>query len=353
MKKTKLVITGGHLTPAIAFIDKVKDKFDLYYLSRLYSQEKTGQISVEWDEIKKRNINYIYLKNLTRFSLSFNFFVKFFKSINESIKILKKIRPDLIVSFGSYVSVPIVISAFLLHIPIIVSEQTQSLGLANLVGGLLAKKICFTFDVPFIFKNKGEVIGNPIREQLFSNFTPEWSKNIKKPILTVLGGNQGSLFLNNFIFENIDKLTKQFTIVHATGKDSKLYKPYKKALFLKNKYKHTYFPYEWIDVKLLGFLYKNSQLFLSRSGANTVYELAVFRAKAILVPLPISRWNEQLKNAKWYTKKGLGIYITQDKFNINSFFLGIDKLKSLKAKDFSIPLDANKKFIKCIYELIK
>ena len=140
----KIFITGGHFAPAKAVIDKLSG-WEIFYLGRKYAMEDEKTEALEFREIK--NAHYLVI---TTGRLQRKFFVNWSQSVKALLKIpwgfiqsffyLLKYRPDVILSFGGYVALPVVINAWFLDIPVITHEQTKSLGLANKIIALLAKK---------------------------------------------------------------------------------------------------------------------------------------------------------------------------------------------------------------------
>ncbi|MBT4124464.1 MAG: UDP-N-acetylglucosamine--N-acetylmuramyl-(pentapeptide) pyrophosphoryl-undecaprenol N-acetylglucosamine transferase [Candidatus Pacebacteria bacterium] len=367
----KILITGGHLTPALSYIDWVKKnqpKDKLVFAGRDFSQDKLQQKAVEKYEVEKRNVSFISF-SAVRFGKSFFSHILteaplFLKSIIKAKKILKNQKTMVVVSFGGYVAVPFVLAAFLLKIPVVTHEQTMVAGFANTIIGFFAKKIAVSFeDTASEFpEDKVVVTGNLLRSGVFSSRhqKPAWFKNNSdKPILLIMGGNQGSQAINEIILESLPELVQNWTVVHQCGKPTKE-RNYKLVLetaksHLSTKYQDSYFVTEWIDGRDLFWLYRNSIAAVSRSGANATQELAVAGLPTIFVPLPMAHKNEQHKNAQWLVNIGGAILIDQAGLDSESLSIALDKIKTFQKpmkealSKLSFSKDAAKKF----YEITK
>lgn len=323
-----IVITGGHLTPALAIIEEIqkdKQKWQIYYFGRKYALHHNQQTSFEYNIIKsKKNIKFIRLitGKLHRKISKFMFFkdlVKIPIGFLFAFYYLIKIKPDLIISFGGFLSVPVVITGKILGIPSIAHEQTTTLGLANKINSYFVNKICLSF--PILKHKKAILTGNPIAKNILQAKISEnkkltnFIKNSKKPILFITGGKTGSQILNKSIVKIKNKLTKNFKIIHQIGLDPN-FKETATENYLRIRFTNN-----------MGYLLKKSDLVISRAGANIVTELATLKTKAILIPIPWSSQNEQYKNAEFLEKTGLARIIEQENltskkllYTINSFY---------------------------------
>lgn len=350
----KIVICGGHLTPALALIDQLKKEknLELIFFGRKFSTEGSENISAEFKEIEQQNIKFVNIKagrlsrKLTRHALGsyakipLGFFLSFYY--------LLKVRPKLIISFGGYLSLPVVFCGWLLGIDSICHEQAITPGLANRINSLFSRKIYVSWQnsAKYFPKEKTEVVGNLTRRDIFQT-KPQNPKiaaflNKNPNYILVTGGNQGSHFINNLVFTNIKKL-KDFSIFHILGTAN-----YRGDHLKAKKIKFgNYFACDFVSTKDIGAVLNNASFLIARSGANTVWELAVLGIPAIFIPLPNSAGNEQLENAKILEKAGSATIIEQKNLSAGSLkdviFTMQEKLNSYKskAKDFSKTLPRN------------
>lgn len=318
----KIIVTGGHLTPAVAVIDEIlrrKLPWEIVFVGRVHALEGSRERAKEQEVIERKKIRFIPLhtgrlqRTVTRetlFSL-----LKIPYGFIEAFRICSREKPDAVVSFGGYIALPVVVAAFLLRIPVLTHEQTRVTGLANTIIAKFAQKICVSFpDIHHAFPPKKVVYtGLPIRKGIFSiPKKPPMNLPIKEfPLLYITGGMTGSVSINSLVFPLIPQLIARYTVIHQTGKMS-----FMKAQEVKQKlpaaYRKRYVIEDYFDEHVVGWILQSSRLVICRSGANTVTELALLGKQALLIPLPWSGGGEQLENARWLRDVGLGSIITQN-----------------------------------------
>ncbi len=325
----KILITGAHFTPAQAVIEEIK-KFshtEVVYIGRKHTQEGDKALSVESQVLSKMGVKFIpIVAGRLRRSIDFYTLISLFKiplGFIQSFFILLKERPDVILSFGGYVAVPTVINGWLLSIPIIVHEQTLVSGLANQISNFFADKIAVSYDKNYSFnKDKLVLTGNPIRLELLDSSTTgsgkyevreiikESSKN-RLPLIYITGGNQGSDVINRAVTEILEELSKRAYIIHQTGESK--FQHFEKLSEKKKSLKsqERYLVQKWFDASDVAAVFKSADLVISRSGANTLLELAYFGIPTITIPLPGLYKNEQAVNADFFEKLGLCEVISQ------------------------------------------
>lgn len=319
----KIVLIGGHLAPALSVLEALPKNTQVLFIGRKYALEGDDALSLEYKTITSLNIPFVGLntgrlqRKVTRFTL-FSL-LKFPFGIIKSFLILIEFRPDIVVGFGGYVCVPVIFCAFILRIPVVIHEQTLEVGLANGVVSRFAKKICISWDSSrkYFPKDKVVMTGNPIRK--FPILNSQFSIfNNKLPTIYITGGSSGSHFINVLVEGIMEELLKKYNIVHQAG-DAHEYCDFDRLKQLRaslpEKLRDNYILEKFIEPSQIGDLLNLSSLVISRSGINTVTELIYFEKPAILFPLPFAQNNEQLKNAKFLEKIGLGIVLRQAKAN--------------------------------------
>lgn len=269
------------------------------------------------------------------------------KSFFIASKLIKKIKPNIIVSFGGYVSVPVIIASFFQKIPSITHEQTLTNSLTTKINSLFVNKVALSFNnqnqknkLP---KNKIVVTGNLLRQELFQ---PQKSK-IKNSIdIFITAGNQGSHFINLLIKQILPQL-KNYFIIHQTGKND--FSAFKKL----EKTYPNYQVFDYIDAKDIAHVLNKSKLIISRSGANTSQEIAALNKKSILIPLRVSQQNEQFLNALWVKEKQPNIteIIKEENLNEINLLQTINNLISIKSSN-KITKNNNPKLLNLIHEII-
>lgn len=331
----KIVITGGHITPALALLPILLKKHDILFVVRKHTYEGDEGTSFEYDVLKKQNAPFTTItagrlqRRFTRYTIPS--FLKFPAGFVESLRILREFRPDLILSFGGYVALPVCLAGATLKIPIVIHEQTVKMGLANKLIATIARKICVSFreSLTYVPQSKSVLTGNPIRNELFHPpaKSPFSLKEGSFPIIYVTGGSGGSHVINSLVGEILEPLLEKYIVIHQTG-DSKQYNDFerlgKKHETLSPSLQSRYIVRRFINEKELAWIYSHASLLIGRSGANTVYEVLAFGLPSLLIPLPWAGGSEQEANADLVKKVGLGIVLTQEGLTGNKLFSEIN-----------------------------
>ena len=230
------------------------------------------------------------------------------KGYFEAKKILKKLRPNVVFSKGGFVTVPVVIAARRLHIPVIIHESDITPGLANKLSIPSASRVCCNFPetIEHLPKGKAVLTGSPIRQELFQGRRDQGLKlcgfQPDKPVLLIIGGSLGSVAINNAIRSNLDELLKTYQLIHLCGKgnlDQSLEgrKGYRQFEYVKDDLKHYF---------------ACADIIVSRAGANAICELLALRKPNILIPLGLNASRgDQILNAKSFEKQGYS-YVLQE-----------------------------------------
>ncbi len=342
----KILITGAHFTPAVAVIEellKMEPFAQIIYVGRKTTLEGDNSSSVESKVLPSMGVKFIPIiaGRLRRHFDPYTIisFLKIPVGFIQAFFILVSQKPDVILSFGGYIAVPLVVMGWFLSVPIIVHEQTLVLGLANKISNLFADKIAVSFPT----KNpKAILTGNPLRKEIINNVKQYHRKSVN---ILVTGGNQGSHVINLAIEKSLDRLTKIASITHVTG-DNK-FGDFERLEKLQNQ---RYIVKKWIG-EGWGRRLKQADLVVSRAGINTLSELAYLSLPALVIPIPYLYKDEQNKNAKFFEELGLVKILPQSKLNAKTLYENIknmlDNLKKLKenarkAKEIIIP-DAAKR----------
>ena len=326
----KIVMTGGgtagHVTPNIALFDSLqKDGYEIHYIGSYEGIEKG---LIEDKKIPYYGISsgkfrrYRSWKNLTDpFRVLHGFF--------QARRLLGRIRPNVVFSKGGFVSVPVVMAAKTRHIPVIIHESDLTPGLANKLAMPSATKVCCNFPetLPYLPKEKAVLTGSPIRQELlhgnkqaakdFCGFTGDL------PILMVMGGSIGSVYINNAIRGCIDTLLTKYQIIHLCGKgniDESL------------KDKKGYAQFEYISENLPE-LFAAADLVVARAGANSICELLALHKPNILIPLSrnASR-GDQILNANSFAKQGFSAVLEEEEVTSEKLMATIDDVMAHRNK---------------------
>jgi len=253
-----------------------------------------------------------------------------------------------VVSFGGYVSVPVIISSFLKKIPSITHEQTLTNSLTTKINSLFVNKIALSFDnkqqKEKLPKDKIVITGNLLRQEIFHPQKNKIGDNID---ILITAGNQGSHIINLLIKKNLPEL-KNYYIIHQTGK--KDFSSFKQLTKTYPKYK----VFDYLESKDMAYVLNKTNLIIGRSGANTCQEIVALNKKSILIPLKISQQNEQLLNALWVKEKNPKntIIIEEKDLTEKNILEKIKKLITTKTKENSIKNTDNLKLLNLIHEIL-
>lgn len=313
--------TAGHVTPNLPLMAFFKEKgWGVEYIG--------SENSIEKEIIHNGGFAFHAVKNgkLRRYFSLRNFTdpLKILIGIGQAFRLLKKIKPKVVFSKGGFVAFPVVVGAWLNRIPVVAHESDISPGLANRLCIPFIHTLCVTFEetrkhlhkkIPVI------VTGTPLREELFQgnkqNGLDLCGFNQNKPCLLVMGGGSGAESINKNIRTMIHDLTKTFQIIHLCGKG-------KRDEHLEGLSNYKQFEYANSE---LPDLFACADMVISRSGANSLYEILALGKPHILVPLSarVSR-GDQIHNARYYEKMGVSIVIDDEKLNEETLKQGLERL---------------------------
>lgn len=330
MGKKRILITGGgtggHVHPSLSVIAEIKKTFGEEEVEFIYVGSGNDIERVIRDDVKR---SYTIATGKFRRYFSWRNFTDIFRVIigfAHSLIILFREYPDVVFSKGGYVSVPVVIAAFLYHIPIVLHESDARPGLANRVLGKLSKKVALGYDEArssFLARTT-VVTGNPVSETVMHG-DPKKARELfglstQKPILLVLGGSQGSHYLNERVAMILGEIVEYFQVIHQTGKEN-----YNEAVRMSldeaniKVGERGYYVYPFLNQEQVRAAYAIADIVVARSGATTIAELAANHKVAILVPLANSANNHQRMNA--YAVARIGGAVVLEEANLTKHLL--------------------------------
>ncbi len=365
----KIIIVGGHLSPALSVIDSLPKDDEVLFVGRKYVFEGEKSLSLEYKTINDLKIPFEEIST-GRFQRKFTkntipSLLKLPPGFFNALRILKKFRPDVVLGFGGYLQIPIVFASFFLRIPVVLHEQTLESGFSNKICSPFARKICISWESSskFFPKNKTILTGIPIRKEIVESFSKSQGTKSKIPIIYITGGSSGSHFINSLIENLIPSLLVNFKVIHQTG-DSLRYGDFERLKKLRETLpkdlREKYSINKFTDPPDVGNILRQAEFVISRAGMNTVTELIFTKKPAILIPLPFSGSNEQLENALFLKKIGLASVILQKEATDQVLFSCIQAMhksinkyieNSKNLKDL-IKEDAANKIIKVIKQCV-
>ncbi len=312
-KKLTICLTGGgtagHVSPHFALIPRMKDRHhDVFYI---------GSNGIESTLVPSRGIPFysIPVGKLRRY-FSFQNLLDIFKiaaGTASAFSILARRKPNVVFSKGGFVSVPVAVAAWLLRIPVVTHESDLSPGLATKIVSKFAKKILYTFPETAKYLPVNAVhVGTPIREELFQGKATEATKLCgfgleARPTILVMGGSQGAGKINHVLEECLPELVTRFNIIHLTG-------PGKSSTFSHP----AYCGFEYVDDEMKDLL-SLADVVVSRSGANSIFELLALRKPMMLIPLLAGSRGDQVLNAEAFSKHGWASVVDESNLTADLF----------------------------------
>lgn len=307
--------TGGHVFPAFAVIEE---------LEKLFPEEGSGTAAgqphifwigqrggMEEELVKQRGIpfygipagklrRYFSLRNFTDL---FRILAAFFSAR----RVLKSRGARLLFSKGGFVSVPPVLAARSLGIPVISHESDLDPGLATRINAPFSSTICCAYEetrAKLEQRYPGRVLasGNPVRRAILEGDARKgrelFGLDGSRPLILVLGGSQGARQVNELVSGALEQLTERAWVVHQMGE--KLYQPSGREGYITA----PFFTYQ------LPHLLAAADLVISRSGAGTLWENGVTSTPAILIPLGTgASRGDQVRNARLFANSGAALIL--------------------------------------------
>lgn len=306
----RIVLTGGgtagHVTPHLSLIPRLRQEgYDIHYIGteKGIEHEMIAKIpDVTYHAVKSGKLRrYFSLQNFTD---PFRVVAGAFQSMH----LMRKLKPDVLFSKGGFVSVPVVIGAWLCRVPAVCHESDLTPGLANRICARFATKVATTFpECAKALGAKGVHTGTPLRPELFQGSRAAGLAMAgfdgRKPVLLMTGGSLGAQSVNKCLRESLPELLPHMDVLHLCGKgnlDESL-------AGLKGYCQKEFLSGEMPDALAV------ADLVLSRAGSNTLSELLALHKPMLLVPYPLSASRgDQIENAKSYERQGLARVLMQE-----------------------------------------
>jgi UDP-N-acetylglucosamine--N-acetylmuramyl-(pentapeptide) pyrophosphoryl-undecaprenol N-acetylglucosamine transferase len=334
--------SGGHFYPVIAVAQEVikicEEQHlitpELYYVATDPYDEK---LLYEHDIIFKRAPagkmrRYASAKNIT------DPFKTFFGTIR-ALFLLFSIYPDVVFSKGSYVSVPTVMAARILGIPVIIHDSDAIPGRANLWASKFARRIAISYPQAIDHfdkkvQEKVALVGNPVRAEIIHPETTGaheflgFSNDI--PTILILGGSQGAQHINDIILDALPDLLHKYQVVHQTCKANEVAVTGTAGVMLEDHpYKHRYKAFGYLDDLAMRMSAGIADLIISRAGSGSIFEIAAWGKPAILIPLREEVSRDQRKNAYSVARMNAALVLEEDNLTPHVLTSEIDRLFSM------------------------
>ena len=294
--------TGGHVFPGLAVADMLRERgWKVIWMGNPDGME-AKLVPTRGYEMAKVRFAALRGKGLRRkLLLPFNLLSAFWQAWRE----IRRIRPDVVLGMGGYISFPGGMMAALARCPLVVHEQNSIAGLANRVLAKLANRVVCGFPAALA---GGQWVGNPVRAAIAALPPPaERFAGRELPLrLLVLGGSLGAAAINEMVPKGIALIAPEARpfVVHQAGT--------KHLAQLKANYAEAGVDAQCVDfIEDMAGAYEWADLVLCRAGALTVAELAAAGVASVLVPFPHAVDDHQTANARFLSATGAAILLPQ------------------------------------------
>ena len=370
-KKTAKILltgggTGGSVAPLLAILEGIRNQesgirnIDFLWLGTRNGLEKEMIKDITpsphqkegWSEAKFKPI---FSGKLRRYFSWRNFVdpIFIFLGFIQSFFIILKSRPNLVMSAGSFVSVPVVWAAWLLRVPVLIHQQDARPGFANTLMAPFAKIITVTFEKSLADYGKKAIwTGNPAQNTKTRKHENTKTRKIFNfendlSVVLVIGGGTGAMAINELIDKAVPELTKFCNIIHITGKN--------KSYGLRVA---GYENYEFLNAEQMSQAYAAADIVVSRAGMGVLTELSYLGKPAILISMPDSH---QEDNAEIFKEKHAAIVLNQKELtaekiteNIKNFLDNRELQNKLSSNIKTvIKKGANEKIVKIVESVMR
>ncbi len=308
--------TGGHFYPLIAVADVLNehpDQPELYYF---------GPSPYEAELLNNRGITYIYCPagKLRRYFSIQNFFdiFRIISGIFLAVIKLFRIYPDVIFSKGGYTSIPILIAARFLRIPVVIHESDAKPGRANAYAKKFARYVAISWpdSAQYFPADRTALTGIPIRKGLLRpNENPYQALGIPSdlPLIYVTGGSLGADRINTLILNSLNELLPYVRIFHQTGPqhEENVIRTARELLSDTPELKDRYYAVGKTNAQTVANLLSAATIVITRAGSTTLFEIALYQKPAIVIPIPEEVSHDQRTNAYAYARNGAAMVMEE------------------------------------------
>ena len=299
--------TGGHIFPGLALAEALRERgWRVHWLG---GKGSAGQPSMESQLVPPRGFAFesIAFSGVRGKGLSTLAFLplKLLKAFWQSIQVIRRVKPDVVIGLGGYIAFPAGMMSVLLGKPLVLHEQNSVAGMVNKVLAHVADRVFTAF--PGVLKN-AQWVGNPLRTAFTQQADPAIRFAGRQGPLKVLvvGGSLGAQALNTVVPQALALIAPEQRplVIHQSGArqiDAV------KANYLAAGVNASLIPF--IDDTATAFA--DADLVICRAGASTVTELAAVGAAALFVPFPAAVDDHQTANARFLVDQGGGWLIAQ------------------------------------------
>ncbi len=323
--------TGGHIFPAIAMATEFKNRFPTSRISFVGTEE-----GLEQKIVPQRGFELLFIRTrgLSRKSYLANIMLGCYLLIGllQSLRILNRRKPDLVVGTGGYVSFPVVLLSGLKNVPTMIQEQNSYPGISTRFLARFANRVCLSYRDSMGYFPAGEkfkVIGNPVRQDVTGGNREEALRAFEldqdKKTIFVFGGSQGAGSINRVMLECLDSFKPGWQVLWQTGEHdfAQVSRKVKESLL-----KCTVYSF----IQDMGSAYAVADLVICRAGALTLAEITACGKPSVLIPYPFAAADHQRHNAETLQKAGAASVILERELTLEKLTGEILSLLSDESK---------------------
>lgn len=326
--------TGGHFYPLIAIAEAIRKRdrelgtdSDLLYLGpNTYNKSALDAEKIRFVRVPagKRRLYFSWHNFVDPFVTIFGVVVAFWK--------LLWIYPDVVMSKGGFTSVPVVIAAWLLRIPIVIHESDSVPGRANKLAKRFARYIGIVHDdvAKYFSEKKVALVGMPMRQSFFKKVSdPYQTVGIPKdkPVILFTGGSLGAERINNFVLSSLSQLLPHYTVLHQAG-DSHIEQITADATTLiedQNLLKN-YFVFGHMAQEQFAAAMQAANLIVTRAGSTSLSEISLMGKPSIVIPIPEDVSRDQRSNAYSYARNGGAVVLEEENLSDDILVAEINRI---------------------------
>ena len=312
--------TAGHINPALALAEELQNNaWNVKFAGTPTGVESrlVPEAHIEFKAFEAKGFNRRHPLSLPKALATIA------RSTKEARAWLQDIKPDVVVGFGGYVSIPVTRAAKQLNIPIVIHEQNSVMGMANKYMAKYARKVCLTYACAGagIAAEKLAVTGNPVRSSVLRATRAAGREMLNIPddaeMLLVFGGSLGARHINNAIVALKEELLahERLYVVHVTG--PKEFEAVSAALHLTEDEQKRWLLFDYQN--RMGDTLAAADVVVSRAGATSLAEISALGIPALLVPFPYATADHQTMNAQALVESGCSLMMPDDALETQEF----------------------------------
>ena len=310
--------TAGHVIPTIPIIRRLQeDGLAISFIGSSSGLEEglLEGLNIDFYGITTGKLRrYFSLENVAD---AFRVLV----GIKQAFQLIRRLKPIVVFSKGGFVAFPVVFAAWLNRVPVVAHESDLTPGLANRLCLPFVKSLCLNFAETKVRSKHVLVTGTAVRPDLLQGSKSRGRQFLgidsELPVLVVVGGSLGAVAINRVVRELLPELCAKHFVVHVCGRNQT-----EASLDRPNYAQYEFIGEEWGDVLAC------AEMVISRSGANTLYELLALRKLNILIPLSLrASRGDQIENAQMAERHGWSFVVPEETLTKESLLQAVEFLE--------------------------